>query len=87
MKKTVWIAILFGALVVGYVVISSFRPKAYRCRVCISFHGASDCRTASADTREEALRAAVTNACAQLASGVTDSIQCERTTPQSVEWQ
>ena len=34
----------------------------------------------------KALRTAITNACAQLASGVTDSGQCENTPPESVTW-
>jgi hypothetical protein len=52
----------------------------------MAFHGARDCRTASADAREHALRTAITNACAQLASGVTESAQCEGTPPESVTW-
>jgi hypothetical protein len=85
-KKTVWIAIVFMALVIGYIVVTSFRPKAFRCRVCVNFDGSEDCRTASADTQQEAVRAAVTNACAQLAGGVSDSRRCEATQPRSVEW-
>jgi hypothetical protein len=33
-----------------------------------------------------ALRAATENACAQIASGVTDSNQCTNTPPDSVRW-
>jgi hypothetical protein len=85
-KKTVWLGVLFCTAVVAYLVSSSFRPKAYRVNVCITFRGARDCRTASADTRDEALRTATTNACAQLAGGVTMTGQCENTPPDSVEW-
>ncbi len=87
MKKTVWLAILFGVLVVGYVMVSSFSHKAYRVRVCMSYKGGSNCGRASADKREEALRAATVNACALIASGVIESGQCENSTPASVEWQ
>jgi len=86
MKKTVWAGVVFAALVVGYVVFSSFGSHPYKCEVCMVFHGARDCRTASADSREHALRTAITNACAQLASGVTESGQCEGTAPESVTW-
>jgi len=85
-KKTTWLAIVFVALVIGFVMISSFRPPAARCRVCMTFKGASDCRTASAANRQEALRTAITNACAQLSGGVTESNQCENTPPASVDW-
>jgi hypothetical protein len=86
-KKTVWLAILFGALVVGYVMYSSFSPKAYRVKVCMSYKGGTNCGTASADKREVALREATTNACALIASGVIESGQCENSTPVSVDWQ
>ena len=63
---------MFAAAVLGYLVISSFGTKRVRCEVCMQFNGGTDCRTASAETRENALRTAVTNACAQLSSGVTN---------------
>ena len=86
MKKTTLLAILFAALVLGYIVISSFRPAGARCRVCITFKGATDCRTASAANRQEALRTAIMNACAQLSGGVIESNQCENTPPASIDW-
>ena len=48
--------------------------------------GTQSCRTASARTRELALRTATENACAQISSGVTDSNQCNNTPPDSVRW-
>ena len=86
MKKTVWLAVLFAALVIGYVIVSTFRGERFRCQVCMSFKGGRDCRTASAATRQEALRTAVTNACAQLSGGVIETSQCESTPPESVRW-
>ena len=86
MKNTTWLAVGFVALVLGVIVYSTFHQERIRCRVCMSFSGRSDCRTASAATREEALRTAVSNACAQLSSGVTETTQCENTKPESVDW-
>jgi len=86
MKKTVWLAVAFVVVVVGFVVISTFQGERVSCRVCIAFNGRRDCRTASATNRMEAQRTATTNACAQLASGVTGSVNCENTAPESVEW-
>jgi len=85
-KKTVWLAVAFVVVVVGFVVLSTFQGQRVTCRVCIVFNGRRDCRTASATNRMEAQRMATTNACAQLASGVTDSGHCENTMPESVEW-
>ncbi len=86
MKKTTGLAIVFAALVLGYILYSSLQPQGFRCRVCITFKGNRDCRTASAATQEEARRTAVTNACAQLSGGVIESNQCENTPPDSLEW-
>jgi len=84
MKKTVWLAVAFVLVVVGFVVFSTFQRQLVSCRVCIAFNGRRDCRTASATSQAEAQRTATTNACAQLASGVTESGQCENTAPESV---
>ena len=84
--KTVWLAVVFGALVFGYIVFSSFHGERVRVQVCMVFKGGRDCRTASAANKQEALRTAITNACAQLSGGVIESSQCENTPPESVNW-
>jgi hypothetical protein len=86
MKPAVWIGILFGVLVIGAVAVSSFRSQPYHVRVCITFNSRTDCRSASAQTRAEAQRAATTAACSQISGGVTESMQCENTRPDSVDW-
>jgi hypothetical protein len=85
-KKTTLLGILFAALVLGYLVISSFHRQPFRCEVCITFKGRRDCRTGAAETRMEAQRTAIMTTCAQLSSGVIESNQCEETPPDSVEW-
>jgi hypothetical protein len=86
MKPTTWIAIAFVMLVLGVVAISTFKKQPYRCRVCITFKGQTDCRNGAAQTQLEAQRTATVSACAQLSGGVTESNQCENTPPTSVEW-
>jgi hypothetical protein len=85
-KRIVWISVAFVAIFLAFVISSTFRGQRVTVDVCMAFRGNRDCRTASADNRQEALRTAVTNACAQLAGGVTDSMQCENTPPESVAW-
>ena len=86
MKRTVWIAIAFVVAFLAALVITTFRGERVGVEVCMVFRGQRDCRKAQAKDRQEALRTAITNACAQLASGVTDSGQCENTPPESVKW-
>lgn len=85
-KKPVLIGIAFLLIVLGVLVYSSMNLAGKRVEVCVSFHEATSCRTASGSTEEFALRAATTNACAQVASGVTDSLQCEQAPPVKVTW-
>ena len=80
------LAIAFVVLVLIVLVYTTMGNARYRCEVCIAFQNRAACRTAGAATEAQALRTATENACAQIASGVTDSIACENTPPQSVKW-
>jgi hypothetical protein len=71
--------------VIGYVVYSSFQVSDFECDVCITFGGREACRTVAGKTEEDSLRGAITNACALLSSGVTDTLRCERTRPSRAE--
>ncbi len=85
MKKPVLAGVLFALLVIGYIIYSSMNLAGHRVEVCITYNGRTSCRTASGSTEEFARRTATTNACAEIASGVTDSIGCENTTPDRVK--
>ena len=67
-------------------VYSTMNLASHRVEVCMEYKGQTNCRTASGSTREFALRSATTNACAGIASGVTDSIACEQSSPTKVTW-
>jgi len=86
MSKTVVIGVVFVVVILGFLIYSSMHLAQHRVEVCVAFHGATQCRTASADTKEHALRAAQSNACGLIASGVTDVMQCEHSDPTSVKW-
>jgi hypothetical protein len=49
----------------------------------MEYNGNSQCRTVAAATVELAREGAITNACAYLSGGVTDSMACHRETPKS----
>jgi hypothetical protein len=85
MKKTgLWIA-LAAAAFIAMIVYSTLSLKRHRVEVCMQYQGRQACRTASGETPEKARRAATDNACALIASGVTDSIACQNTPPVSVK--
>ncbi len=81
MKWTSWVTTAALALVVGVVVYSSLQVGHVRCEVCIDFGGRQSCRAVDGNSPQEARMSAINNACAQLASGVTNTMACERTPP------
>jgi hypothetical protein len=85
MKKpvVVGIAIFLGLLgVVIYSTMSLIQNRAEnRFEACMTFSGQTNCRIASGSTEEFAMRTAISNACAGIASGVTDTIACEQSRP------
>ena len=85
-KNVVILAIGFAAAVLAVLIFTTMGTNKFRCKVCITFNGRTACRTAGASTEAQAVRTATENACAQIASGVTDSMGCESTPPQSVIW-
>jgi len=84
MKKPVLAGIIFVLIVLAVIVYSSMNLAKHRVEVWMQFNGRTNCKTASAATEEFAEQAAVTNACAEIASGVTESVACEHTPPAKV---
>jgi len=81
MKWTSWVTagVLLG--LIGFIVWSSLHVGSVRCEVCIDFEGRQACRAVDGATAAEARTSAINNACAFLASGVTQVMACERTPP------
>jgi hypothetical protein len=86
LKKPVLVGIVFVLVILAVIVYSTMNLAKYKVEVCMQYKGATSCRAASGSTRENTLRAAVENACATIASGVTDTMQCQRSEPVNVRW-
>lgn len=54
------------------------------CSVCVEFGGRTECADGRGPTRDDAIEAGHTPACALLAQGVTEAFQCSATPPLSV---
>ena len=63
-------------LFVGIVVYSTIQLRVVSCYVCVKYRQSTECASASGRTAEAASDTAVTVACAQISSGVTESIAC-----------
>ena len=85
MGKTTKATLVFLVLFIGAVVYLSTRIAAFECHVCVTYRGETVCRTAASGTEKAAIESAVTSACSDLASGMTESIKCGNTPPDVVE--
>lgn len=81
MSKPVIVGLAIFLFLVGIMVYSTLTLGGHRVEACMTFKGQTNCRTATGSTANFATRTAITNACAGIASGVTDSIACEQSVP------
>ncbi len=85
MGKTTKATLVFLTLFAAIVVYLTMTIPQFECAVCVTFQGETTCRTAASGTKEASIESAVTSACGTLASGMTDSIRCQHTPPDSVD--
>jgi len=76
-----WLPRAIGYGLVAVVVFSSLSIGGVRCEVCMEFDGRRACRAVDGNDEKETRAAAITNACALVASGVTDTVACQNTPP------
>lgn len=81
MKKPVLAGIVVVAIILAIMVYSSLNLTRHRVEVCMDFDGKTNCKIASGATETDAMRTAMTNACAEIAFGVTDTMNCGRKEP------
>jgi hypothetical protein len=73
------------ALFLGVMTYSMLGNRKVRVEVCVAYNGRTNCRTASGPTKDEAVRTATDNACALVASGMTDTMSCGHQPPASIK--
>jgi hypothetical protein len=76
---TIVVVVAFGAL----LLFNTLSAQKVECDICVEFNGRQNCATASHETEAEARRSAQTTACGTIASGMNESIACDRTIPRS----
>jgi hypothetical protein len=80
-------ALLTAAGIAGFALLlwwATAAHSAVECEACMEFAGRRACRSVRAGSREEAEQAAVQNACALLAGGVTQTLACQGSAPASL---
>lgn len=84
MKKPVLVGIAIIAVILGIMVYSMMDLASNRVEVCINFNGRTNCKIARGATQEDAVRTATSNACGEIAGGVTDTMACLRSEPTKI---
>lgn len=69
---------------IGLLVMGVRQSMNKSCEVCMTFQGRRACRTAAGVTEEEATTTALQNACALIAAGMTQTVQCQNRSPDSI---
>ena len=77
------IAVVF-AIAALFFVMTTARAKV-ECRVCMTYHGSSNCATAVGPTESAAEQGAQSTACGPIASGMDQQIECGRIPPASAQ--
>ena len=86
MKPITWIIGGVALAVIGLMIYSTSSLGGFKVEICKSYHGREACGTAVGTTELEAMNTATQVACAKIASGMTESTQCQATNPVKVNW-
>jgi len=86
MKKRlpILLGIVGGSLLLGGLIYGSMSVVQTECELCVEFNGQRQCRRGSGSDAEDARQAAIRAACAVMANGMAESIQCQNTIPVDV---
>jgi hypothetical protein len=80
------IVAVFVAAIAALIAFSTLNGPRYRVEVCMFFNGRFNCKTVAGRSESAALRGGIQNACADIASGVQDTMGCESSQPKTVRW-
>lgn len=84
-KWPVIAGIAFLVIFIAAMIYTSGGNAKFRCEVCITFEGRTQCGNAAAVTQTEAQRTATEQACTLLTSGMNNLEQCRNSIPK-VTW-
>ncbi|UCD23295.1 MAG: hypothetical protein JSW51_09580 [Gemmatimonadota bacterium] len=83
-KGRTWAAIAAVAALVAILAYGSMATVQAECELCVQFNGLTECRRGSGADQEEAKQAAQKAACAVMAAGMAESVNCSRVPPTNV---
>lgn len=85
-RKVLVVVAVAGAVLLSLMIYSTASLGGHRVEVCKEFQGRKACGTAEGSSESSALDTATQVACAKIASGMTDSHNCQVSPPVKVTW-
>ena len=83
-RSTLYTIAIVLAVAALFFFMTTARAKV-QCKVCVDFHGRSNCATALGPTEQAAREGAQTTACGPIANGMDQQIACGRLPPTLAE--
>jgi hypothetical protein len=86
MKKGRVVAFLIALVaLVSILIYGSMNSVQAQCELCVEYNGRTECRSGSGADDAEAMRAAQKAACAVMATGMAESVNCQNVQPTNVQ--
>ena len=85
MKKGRAVAAIMSVIaLLAILIYGSMGTVQAECELCVEYNGRTECRRGSGADQTEAQRAAQKAACAVMATGMAESVNCQRVPPTDV---
>jgi hypothetical protein len=85
MKKGRAVAAIVSVIaLLAILIYDSMGTVQAECELCVEYNGRTECRRGSGADQTEAQRAAQKAACAVMATGMAESVNCQRVPPTDV---
>lgn len=85
MKKSSLLTLGVIVALAGFLLWSTLSAQRHACTVTVTFKGRTNTATASAETEQDARRQAQNTACGTISAGMSETIACDNTPPDSTE--
>jgi hypothetical protein len=82
-KRSTLVTLLVVAALAALFFYMSTAHASTECRVCMTFHGRTNCATAVGPDEHDAQEGAQSTACGPITTGMDQTIACGRTPPDS----
>jgi hypothetical protein len=81
MKKSAIVTILFLGFIAYFSITTIWTGSEYKCEVCVKYKGVESCQEVEGMDKMDTMMVGVSTACGAVATGMTESIDCQQTPP------